>query len=84
MKLGQEPACVVTCPNKDRVFVNFNDPDREITRLSKQKKLVQIIAPHVNTQPNIYYHEGTRLLDWAVIPTLPGNIHMPPEFWKVS
>ncbi|MDX2440329.1 MAG: hypothetical protein QNK40_07220 [Desulfobacterales bacterium] len=45
-------------------------------------KAVRVNAPHVDTQPNIYYREGTRLLDWAVTPTLPGNVHMDQEFWE--
>ena len=50
----------------------------------KEEKLVRILGPHINTQPNIYYHEGTRILDWAVAPTLPGDVHMPHAFWKVG
>jgi hypothetical protein len=48
----------------------------------KKEKLIRIAAPHINTEPNIYYFEGTRLLDWAVTPKLPGNINMPRNFWK--
>lgn len=81
---GEEPACVVTCPTKARVFGDLNDPDTEISRLVREEKLVRIIAPHINTRPNIYYREGTRLVDWAVTPTLPGNVNMPPEFWKMG
>ena len=84
LKRGEEPACVVTCPTKTRIFGDLNDPQSEVSRLVKEKKLVRVIAPHINTRPNIYYHEGTRLLDWAVAPTLPGNVHMSREFWETS
>ena len=50
----------------------------------QEEKLVRVIAPHVDTRPNIYYRQGTRLLDWAVTPTLPGNVHMPPGFWEAT
>ena len=81
---GEEPACVVTCPTKARIFGDLNDPQSEVSRLVKEEKLVRVTAPHVDTRPNIYYHEGTRLLDWAVTPTLPGNVHMERDFWERS
>ena len=84
LKRGEEPACVVTCPTKTRIFGDLNDPQSEISRMVKEKKLVRVVAPHINTRPNIYYHEGTRLLDWAVTPTLPGDVHMSREFWEKS
>ena len=79
---AEEPACVLTCPTKARISGDLNDPDSEVSRLVREEKLVRVIAPHVDTQPNIYYHEGTRLLDWAATPTLPGNVHMEREFWQ--
>jgi tetrathionate reductase subunit B len=82
LKRGEEPACVITCPTKTRVFGDFNDPASKVSRLLKDEKLVRVTAPHVDTRPNIYYHQGTRLLDWAVTPTLPGNVHMSREFWE--
>ena len=56
----------------------------EVSQMIKVEKLVRVNAPHVNTQPNIYYCEGTRLLDWAVTSTLPGNVHMDLKFWEKS
>ena len=79
---GKEPACVVTCPTKTRIFGDMNDPQSQVSQILKTQKLVRIAAPHINTRPNIYYYEGTRLLDWAVAPMLPGNINRAPEFWK--
>jgi tetrathionate reductase subunit B len=84
LERGEEPACVVTCPTKARVFGDLNDPESEIHRIVREEKLVRVTAPHVDTQPNIYYHQGTRMLDWAVTPTLPGNVHMPAQFWKTK
>ena len=81
---AEEPACGLTCPTKARIFGDLNDPESEVSRLVREEKLVRVIAPYVDTRPNIYYHEGTRLLDWAVTPTLPGNVHMEREFWERS
>lgn len=82
LKHGKEPACVVTCPTKTRVFGDMNDPESEVAKIVNKENLVKIPAPHINTQPNIYYYKGTKLLGWAVAPMLPGNINMPREFWK--
>ena len=84
LKRGEKPACVVTCPTRARTFGDIHDPDSEVSRMVKGEKLVRVNAPHVNTQPNIYYREGTRLLDWAVTPTLHGNVHLDREFWEKS
>ena len=73
---------MATCPTKARTFGDLNDPQSDVSRIVKEDKLVRVNAPHVNTRPNIYYREGTRLLDWAVTPTLPGNVHMAREFWE--
>jgi hypothetical protein len=66
------------------VFGDLNDPQSAVRQLLDKEKLVRIIGPHSNTQPNIYYHEGTQQLDWAVSPTLPGKVHMPSAFWKTD
>ncbi len=84
LKRGKEPACVVTCPTKTRVFGDINDPASKVSQMVKKEKLLRITAPHINTQPNIYYFKGTRLLNWAVAPMLPGNVNMPREFWKTK
>lgn len=78
------PSCVVTCPTKARTFGDLNDPQSEVSRTVKEEKLVRVTAPHIDTRPNIYYHAGTRILDWAVSPTLPGNVHMDRAFWEGS
>ena len=84
LKRGKEPACVVTCPTKTRVFGDINDPASKVSQMVKKERLLRITAPHINTRPNIYYFEGTRLLNWAVAPMLPGNVNMPREFWKTK
>jgi len=82
IKRGEEPACVQTCPTRARVFGDLNDPESQVSQLFEKEKLIQILAPQIDTKPNIYYYEGTKLLDWAKEPMMPGNIHMPREFWK--
>ena len=52
--VGQEPACVETCPTKVRVFGDLDDPDSEVSRLLRtrttEKKKVQ-----AGTGPNLNY-----------------------------
>jgi len=84
LKRGEQPACVVTCPTRARVFGDLNDPSSEASRLLKQGGLVRLINPKVDTKPNIHYMEGTMPLTWPVEPTLPGNVHMPLAFWRKS
>lgn len=78
---GETPACVDTCPTRARVFGDLDDPNSEVSKLVKGGELVTVAAPQVNTEPQIYYLAGTTILDWAQAPTLPGGVHMPPEFW---
>jgi tetrathionate reductase subunit B len=84
LKNGQEPACVETCPTKARVFGDLNDPESKVSELMKKEELVQVTHPLIDTKPNIHYVQGTVPLDWTIMPTLPGGVHMPPSFWKRS
>jgi Fe-S-cluster-containing dehydrogenase component len=82
IKQGLEPACVVVCPTRTRVFGDLNDPGSEVSRLVRQGGLVQLFNPKVDTKPNIYFVKGTEPLTWPREPTLPGDIHMPLVYWR--
>ena len=79
---GLEPACVVTCPTRARIFGDLKDPNSEVNRRLKQGGLVRVINPKVDTKPNIFYVQGTKPLAWPKEPTLPGDMHMPLEYWR--
>ncbi len=38
LKRGKEPACVVTCPTKTRVFGDMNDPESPVAQMVKKEK----------------------------------------------
>ena len=82
LKIGLEPACVVTCPTRARVFGDLNDPSSQASRLVNEKKdLVFIRNARVDTKPCIYYYPGVKPVNWPVAPTLPGGRFMPARFW---
>jgi len=84
LALGETPACVETCPTKARVFGDLNDPGSLVSKMLKNEKTIRVPSPGVDTEPNIFYLAGTTLLDWAEPPTMPGGVHMPPDFWKAE
>ncbi len=82
IKRGQEPACVETCPTKARVFGDLNDKDSTISRIARRQKLIRLVNAVVDTKPSVFYVGNAMPNAWPEEPTLPGNVHMPIEFWR--
>ena len=82
LSVGLEPACVVTCPTRARVFGDLNDPDSQVSRLLKTRKTFVVRNARVDTKPALFYLSGLELQTWPTEPTLPGRISMPDAFWK--
>jgi len=54
LEQGLEPACVVTCPTRARIFGDLNNPLSEISQLLKREKVVRVINQKVDTKPNVF------------------------------
>ena len=60
LKRGEEPACVITCPTKSRIFGDLNDPRSEVAKLVAEFKLLEnrdktTLLPAENTVPMLFY-----------------------------
>jgi molybdopterin-containing oxidoreductase family iron-sulfur binding subunit len=51
---GKQPACVVTCLGKARIFGDLNDPQSEVSVLIKERKHFQLMED-VGTKPKVFY-----------------------------
>jgi molybdopterin-containing oxidoreductase family iron-sulfur binding subunit len=54
VRLGRYPRCVEVCPVGARKFGNLLDPDSEINRILKTKRVFRL-KDDLNTQPQFYY-----------------------------
>jgi tetrathionate reductase subunit B len=57
---GVEPACVNICQGKARLFGDLNDPESEVSKLTKEFNLVEkrnetTLLPGENTVPMVFY-----------------------------
>ena len=51
---GLQPACIEVCPGIARHFGDFNDPDSEVSKLIRERKVMQLL-PEKDTKPSVYY-----------------------------
>ncbi|MEW6347898.1 MAG: 4Fe-4S dicluster domain-containing protein [Thermodesulfobacteriota bacterium] len=58
VRVGKYPACVEICPVGARKFGNLLDPESEISRIIKTKRVFRL-KDELNTQPKFYYFFAT-------------------------
>ena len=54
LQRGLRPACVEACPTQARIFGEVDVKTSPLTRL-KRMQHVQILKPHLNTEPQVFY-----------------------------
>lgn len=54
---GRYPACMEACPTGARKFGNILDPNSEVSKIYKEKKLF-ILKEELNTIPSFFYYFG--------------------------
>ncbi len=50
-----QPACVQSCPTEALVFGDLNDPNSNVSKLTKSKRAYKVLDHHINTQPAVSY-----------------------------
>ncbi|MDY7078786.1 MAG: 4Fe-4S dicluster domain-containing protein [Chloroflexota bacterium] len=51
---GLEPACIVACPTKARIFGDLDDPQDEVVMLIRERGSFQVF-PEMGTDPSTWY-----------------------------
>ncbi len=51
---GEEPFCIDICPERARIFGDFDDPESKVSQLIASRSYAQLL-PEKGTRPSVYY-----------------------------
>ncbi len=76
---GEKPACVATCIGGARLFGDINDPDSDVSRAMRGRKVTRLTTPLVDTGPMVFYLED--LEDSVTVAPVPVDKPSAEKFW---
>lgn len=82
---GLEPACVLTCPGKAKIFGNLEDPGSTVFDLVYHKGAHRMETPSIAIGPNVYYEGKSDHIEMAAaaFPPQPPRIVTAGKVWSM-
>lgn len=76
----RQPACVMTCPTHARFFGDYDDPDSEVSRLTRERGGMQLM-PELGYNPTNLYLPPRAAAEVAAHETKPANLLQKVKDW---
>ncbi|HEC22119.1 MAG TPA: 4Fe-4S dicluster domain-containing protein [Chloroflexi bacterium] len=77
---GELPACVATCIGGARMFGDINDPESEVSKAIRGRRVHRLITDQVDTGPMVFYLEEP--LNPATVMPTPVSQPSAEAFWQ--
>ena len=77
---GEMPACVETCLGGARMFGDFNDPESDVSKAIRGRKVTRLITDKVDTGPMVYYLDD--IANPVTVNPIPTTLPSAEAFWQ--